>query len=267
MKGKVIAKILESELTKKVVSGIVKNAPKILTGISIASSIVSVGFAVKGTILAVEIEKQRKAKIESGELPEPEHPKLAVIKSVWKCYIPAATFLTASVCTSLYGTSISTIRTAMATSACEASKLAFEEYKAKVVEQIGEEKEKQIRQEIIKEQVSRCETPQIQTVAPFEKYLCKEKYTGAMFYSNLYEIKDEFLKMNYDLTHCGSDELSMMMYLDHFGIDSREEELGWNVGMTGLLELSYCMESDDYGRPVLVFGPDQRPYENYNIYG
>lgn len=266
MKGKVIAKILESELTKKVVSGIVKNAPKILTGISIASSIVSVGFAVKGTILAVEIEKQRKAKIESGELPEPEHPKLAVIKSVWKCYIPAFTFLTVSCGTALYGTSISTARTAMATAACKASELAFEEYKTKMIEELGAEKEKEIRQKIEKDRVETAlDHPPI-VVAPFEKHLCQEMYTGSVFYSNLYEIKDAFLEMNYKLL-TGHDELSFMEYLGYFDLDSKEEEIGWNVSMSGLLVLSYHSEYDAYGRPILVFGPDQRPYENYNIYG
>ena len=265
MKGKVIAKILESELTKKVVSGIVKNAPKILTGSSIASSIVSVGFAVKGTILAVEIEKQRKAKIESGEIPQPEHPKLAVIKSVWKCYIPAFTFLTVSCGTALYGTSISTARTAMATAACKASELAFEEYRTKMIEELGAEKEKEIRQKIEKDRVETAsDHPPI--VAPFEKYLCQEMYTGSVFYSNLYDIKDAFLEMNYKLL-TGNDELSFMEYLGYFDLDSKEEEIGWNVSMSGLLVLSYHSEYDAYGRPVIVFGPTQRPYENYNIYG
>ena len=266
MKGKIIAKILESNFTKKVVKGVVKNAPKILTGISIASSIAAVGFTIKGTILAVEIEKQRKAKIESGELPQPEHPKLEVVKSVWKCYIPAITFLSVSCGTALYGTSISTARTAMATAACKASEMAFDEYKAKVIERIGEDKEKEIRQEIVKDQVDQRPNDQMPIMAPFEKYLCQEKYTGAVFYSNLYAIKDAFLEMNYSLLH-GHDELSLAEYLNYFEIDSKEEMIGWNISMTGLLDLSYHSEHDAYGRPMIIFGPTQRPYENYNIYG
>ncbi len=265
MKGKILAKILESNFTKKVVKGVVENAPKILTGISIASSIAAVGFTIKGTILAVEIEKQRKAKIESGELPEPEHPKLEVVKSVWKCYIPAFTFLSVSCGTALCGTNISTARTAMATAACKASELAFDEYKAKVIERLGEDKEKEIRQEIAKDQVEqRMDHPPI--VTPFEKYLCQEKYTGTIFYSNLYDIKDAFIEMNYSLLN-GDDELSFADYLGHFEIDSKEEAIGWNVSMTGLLDLSYRSDYDAYGRPMIIFGPTQRPYDNYNIYG
>lgn len=266
MKGKVFTKILESNVTKKLVSGAVKNAPKILTGISIVSTIAATAFAVKGTILAVEIEKQRKAKIEAGEIPEPEHPKLAVVKSVWKCYIPAFTFMTMSIGSGLYGTNISMARTAMATAACKASELAFDEYKAKVIEELGEEKEHQIRQSIEKDRVEQYTNRQTPLVAPFEKYLCKEEYSGYEFYSNLFEIKDAFIGMNYNMVS-GNDELSFMEYMGFLGLDSKEEDIGWNVSMSGLLELSYRTELDAYGRPMIVFGPSQRPYENYNIYG
>ena len=261
MKGKTLTKILTSKPVKYVVT----NAPKFLTGLSIVSSVTAVIFAVKGTILAVEIEKERQAKIESGELPVPEHPKVETVKAVWKCYIPAATFLTMSIGSSLYGTSISAARTAMATAACKASELAFDEYKAKVIERIGEDKEKDIRQEIARDQVDQREH-MLPVMAPFEKYLCQEKYSGVVFYSNLYDIKDSFIEMNYEMLK-GFDELAYSQYLGYFGIDSSEEEIGWNVSMTGPLVLSYHSEYDAYGRPVIVFGPTQRPYENYNIYG
>lgn len=267
MKGKFFTKILESDVTKKIITGAVKHAPKILTGISIASSIAAAAFAVKGTILAVEIEKKRKEQITAGEIPEPEHPRLAVVKSVWKCYIPTITFLGVSVGAGLYGTNISTARTAMATAACKATELAFDEYKAKVVEELGEEKEKKIRQDVEKSHVEEYVHRETPIVAPFEKYLCRERYSGAMFYSNLFEIKDTFNMINYDLIHQGQDYISVADYLDKFEIDSKTEDVGWNVSMTGLLEITYNSSYDAYGRPIIEFGPMDPPYENYNVYG
>ena len=270
MNGKLFTKIIKNEAVTKVVKVVVSNAPKILTGISIVSSIAATAFAVKGTVLAVKIEEQRKEKITSGDIPEPEHPKLAVVKSVWKCYIPSAAFLVLSIGTSLYGTNIASARTAMATAACKVTELAFDEYKAKVVEEIGQEKEKKIRQDIAKENAEQYEIKakaKAKVVPPFEKHLCQEKYSGIKFYSNLYEIKDTFNRINYDSIHHGEDYISMCDYLDYFDIDSRDENVGWNVGITGLLDLSYEMTSDEYDRPLLIFGPGERPYENYNIYG
>ena len=268
MKGNIFVKILNSEPVKKTVTAIVSNAPKILTGISIASSITAVGFTVKGTILAVEIEKKRKEKIESGEIPKPEHPKLEVVKSVWKCYIPAFAFLSASIGSSLYGTNISATRTAMASAACKATEMAFDEYKTKVAKQIGAEKEQKIRDDIERDHVDQyANGQQTLLVSPYEKYLCKDKYSGVMFMSDLNEIKDIFNKINYELIYCAQDELSMSSYLDWFGQDSNEECIGWNVSKTGLLRLSYELGWAKDGRPVLIFGPDQVPYEHYNMYG
>lgn len=266
MKGKFITKIATSKPVTKVAKVLVSNAPKILTGISIVSSIAAAAFAVKGTILAVEIEEQRKQKITNGDIPEPEHPKAAVVKSVWKCYIPTAACLAVSIGTSLYGVNVATARAAVATAAYKATELAFDEYKAKVAEEIGEEKEKKIRQDIEKEHVKEYEDRQAPLVAPFEKYLCREKYSGAMFYSNLFEIKDTFNLINYDMLR-GSDDISLMSYLDYFGIESKNEEIGWNISITGMLELTYNSSYDAYGRPIIEFGTTDPPYDNYNIYG
>ena len=154
----------------------------------------------------------------------------------------------------------------MATAACKASELAFDEYKAKVIEELGEEKENQIRQSIAKDHVDEYVNRQTPLVAPFEKYLCREEYSGYEFYSNLFEIKDAFIGMNYNMVS-GNNEMSFMEYMGFLGLDSKDEDIGWNVSMTGLLDLNYRTELDAYGRPLIVFGPSQRPYENYNIYG
>lgn len=259
---------MKTKVFKNILNTVVKHAPKILTGISIAASIAATGFAIKGTILAVEIEKQRKAKIESGELPVPEHPKLETVKSVWKCYIPSFAFLTVSVGTSLYGTNVSAARTAMATAACKASELAFDEYKAKVVDQIGEEQHKKIEQAIEKDHVEQYTNQQTTIlVSPYEKYLCKEKFSGQTIWSDLNDIKDAFNRINYDLSHGCRDYISFMEYCDAFDIDNSNEDIGWNVTKTGLLVLRYDLSQTDDGRPIIVFYPSVAPYDDYAFYG
>ena len=266
MKGKIVAKIINSKPVQQTVKAAVEHAPQLLTGLSIASSITSTVFAVKGTILAVKSEEKRKKKIESGELPEPKHPVLKIIKCNYKYYIASAFFMAMSIGSAIYGVDILGMRLAMATAECAAKANELDELVTKFEEKMGSEKVNDIRQEIEKERVDQLANRQTPIVAPFEKYLCKEEYSGVEFYSNLFEIKDIFIELNYDLLHGRGDELSMSSYLDKFGIDSSEEDVGWNVGMTGLLILSYSSEMDSYGRPMIVFGPTQRPYENYNIY-
>lgn len=268
MKTKILSKILKSEFVTKSVKVIVENAPKILTGISIVTSVASVGFAVKGTILAVEIEKQRRAKIESGELPVPEHPKLEVVKSVWKCYIPAASFLAVSIGSSLYGTNISTARTAMATAACKASEIAFEEYRTKVEEELGKEKANAIEQSIEKDHAEQCHTkPTTLIVSPYDEYPCKEKFTGQVIRSDINSIREAFNRINYQLSNGYQDHISFAEYCNEFDISNNNDKLGWNVTKTGLLVLRYDLCQDDNGVPMIEFYTSIAPYDNYAYYG
>ena len=268
MKGKIFVKILQSNAVKKTVKFMVKNAPKILTGVSIASSIAATGFAIKGTILAVEIEKKRKARIASGELPEPEHPKLETIKSVWKCYIPTFTFLTMSCGTALYGTSISTARTAMATAACKATELAFDEYRAKVEEEFGADKERKIRQDIQRDRAEQYMTePTTLVMSRYDQILYQEMLTGQQFYSDDNEIKAAFNKINYQLSHGYSDFVSVAEYLTELGLDGGDDSRGWNVSKTGMLEPRFELSRTSKGLPCIRLYTVDPPYENYSMYG
>lgn len=264
MKGKTIAKILTSKPVKYVVA----NAPKFLTGFSIATSIAALVFTVKGTILAVEVEKQRKEKIESGELPQPEHPRWETVKTFGKCLWPAFIFESVSIGSRLYGTNISTARTAMATAACKASELAFEEYRSKVEEKFGSDKEEMIRQEIVKSHAEQSQVPQTTlVVSPYDEILFKEALTGQVFRSDVNTVKSIFNKINYSLSHGYYDYISVMEYLDEFGISSKNEEFGWNVTMTGhLLEPRMELSMTDDGRPCLLLSTIDPPYEGYNMY-
>lgn len=267
MKARVLTKIFKSKTANKIIKAVVSNAPKILAGISVASSIAAVGFAIKGTVVAVKIEKERKAKIESGELPVPKHPKWETVKAVYPCYIPSAMFLGISVGSGLYGLSISEARTALATGAYEASKLALEEFKSKTTEEIGAEKVQQIEQSIAKDNAEQYGTqPTTLVVSPYDEYLCMEKYSGQIIRSDISEIRDVYNQINYTLSR-GQDMLSLSEYCNYFGIDCPNECIGWNITKTGLLMLRYDLVTNKNGAPMIMFYPSLDPNENYDYYG
>ena len=254
------------KLLTKVVKVVVDNAPKILTGTSIALSIGSVVCAIKGTVLAVRIEDERQEKIKSGELPEPEHPKWETVKAVWKCYIPSATMLIASAGCSIYGMDISTSRTAIATAACKLSEAAFDEYRAEVREQLGEQGEKNISQSIVQKKAEAQESqdpPKTYVVSPYEKVLIKEKYSGEIISSDINSINELINRINYRLSHSYIDYISLMEYADEIGCrECRREDIGWS-NSDGLLEPKFELITD-HGRPCFLLSMYNEPNENYN---
>ena len=268
MKAKIITNVLKSKTFNKVVKAVAANAPKILTGIGIVSSVAATGFAIKGTVVAVKIEKERKAKIESGELPVPKHPKWETVKSVYKCYIPSMAFLSVSIGSHLYGTKISTARTAMATAAYKASELALEEFREKAIQELGEEKVKKIDQDIAQEHMEQYATqPTTLIVNPYDEYLCIEKYTGTIIRSDVEEIRHVFNKINYELSRGPVDYMSLSTYCDYFGIDCKNELIGWDIGKTGLLSPRFDYRSASNGAPAIMFSASFDPSEKYDMYG
>lgn len=259
------------KLLSKIAKKVVENAPKILAGTSIALSIGAVGFAIKGTVLAVRIEDERQEKIKNGELPVPEHPRWETFKAVWKCYIPSATMLIASAGCSIYGTDIATSRTAIATAACKLTEAAFDDYRAEVREQIGEDKEKEIGRSIAQkkaeeQQMLATEPPKTYVVSPYEEVLIQEKYTGEVIRSDINSIKEVINNINYRLSHSYIDYISLMEYADEIGCqDCHDEKLGWS-GAHCLLEPRFELGTCR-GQPCFVLSMQTDPYENYNKYG
>lgn len=129
--------------------GVIKHSPEILTGLGIAGTVITVILAVKATPKALELKEA--AEKEKGEKLTP----IETVKVCWKPYVP--TFLTggASVTCLIGSTNVSLRRNAALTAAYKISETALTEYKAKVVETIGEKKEKVVREKLAEDQVQK----------------------------------------------------------------------------------------------------------------
>ena len=83
-----------SKVVKNTKASVSKHSPEILTGIGIAGMIGTTVIAVRATPKALKLlEAERELKAENGE----EISKTDIIKTTWKCYIPAAVTGTVSV--------------------------------------------------------------------------------------------------------------------------------------------------------------------------
>ena len=119
-----------------------KHSPEILIGVGIAGMFSSVVMAVKATpkvYSAIEKEKEVRRLEE-----EPELTKVDILKMSWKSYLPATIMFGLSATCIIGANNVNTKRNAVLTTACHVSERALSEYRNKVVEVIGEEKEKEV---------------------------------------------------------------------------------------------------------------------------
>ena len=149
-----------------------KNSPAILVGLGITSAAGAVIFAIKGTIAAnKKVEEVKEAKInelmeeEIEDIPvEVELTKKEIVQATWKCYIPTAISFTTSVVCIICANNVNAKRNAAIATAYSMSEAALHEYKNKVIETIGEEKEKEIAKAVVKDKIEKAPAPNTQVI-------------------------------------------------------------------------------------------------------
>ena len=126
---------------------IVKNGPTILTALSAGGTVTAVIFAVKDTPKAEKLIEQRKAELLVNKLPPIE-----VIKTCWPVYIPTAGMALMSIVCGISANSINLKRNAALAGLYATTEQTLKAYQQKVVDTIGEEAEKDIREKLQKEE-------------------------------------------------------------------------------------------------------------------
>lgn len=137
--------------------GAKKHSPEILVGLGIAGAASSVIFAIKATPKAMILleEKRQELGVEKLEAKE-------IIKTAAPVYIPTAVSFGVSVACIIGASSVNARRNAALTAAYTLSESTLRTYRDKVLETVGEDKEREIRQAAAIEQQQK--TPETQTV-------------------------------------------------------------------------------------------------------
>ena len=239
-----------------------KYSPGILTGIGIAGMIGATFMAVKATPKALYLIEIKKEAAEVEELTPVE-----IIKTCWKCYIPATlTTVLSAVC--LIGAStVSAKRNAALATAYSISEAALREYQEKVVEVIGEKKEKAVRDAVAKDQIERDPVTKSEVVIidSNSNTLCYEPLSGRYFKSTIDKIKKAEIKLDRQMIQ--EMYVSLNDFYWEIGLDGTDlgDKMGWNLSK-GYMDLSFSSQLADDGTPcaVIVYGiPPVYDYQNY----
>ena len=239
-----------------------KYSPGILTGIGIAGMIGATFMAVKATPKALYLIEAKKEESEVEELTPVE-----TIKTCWKCYIPATlTTVLSAVC--LIGAStVSAKRNAALATAYSISEAALREYQEKVVEVVGEKKEKAVRDAVAKDQIERDPVTKSEVVIidSNSNTLCYEPLSGRYFKSTIDKIKKAEIKLDRQMIQ--EMYVSLNDFYWEIGLDETDlgDKMGWNLSK-GYMDLSFSSQLADDGTPcaVIVYGiPPVYDYQNY----
>lgn len=239
-----------------------KHSPEILTGLGIAGMITTTILAVKATPKAIRLIED----YEESILCDHEKIKPAVaVKLTWKCYIPAAVTGAASIACLIGGSSVNVRRNTALATAYKLSETALNEYKDKVVETIGEKKEKAVRDAVAKEQIKKnpLHEKEIMITGNGDS-LCFDPLSSRYFMSNIENIKKAENAINKQILQGIGGYASINDFYDEIGLSRTDtgNYLGWNT--ENLMDLDIGAQKTEDGRPSLVIGHYNRPQYNYD---
>lgn len=237
-----------------------KHSPEILTGIGIAGMVTTTVLAVKATPKALYLlEEARKEKIDkqvaSGvpyEEVKNELETMEKVKAAYKPYIPVFITGALSISCLIGASSVHLRRNAALATAYKLSETALSEYKEKVIETVGEKKEKVIKDNIAKSKIEKDPVSKKEIfITKKGETLCYDAITGRYFKSDIEEIKKAINVLNRNLidTHY----ISLNDFFDEIGLANTRlgEELGWNLD-DGLIDVHFNSQLAEDGTPCLV---------------
>jgi len=248
-----------TNIIKGIKASISRHSPEILTGIGIAGMVTTTILAVKATPKAIKlIEAEKRAKHVDALSP------VDTVKTVWKCYIPAAMTGVSSIACLIGSNAINAKRNAALTTVYTLSEMARNEYKEKVIETIGEKKERTIKEKVDAERIKRDPVSKKEVIIT-EKgtTLCYDHVFGRYFKSDIDIINRAMNKINREIV------INMYASLNDFyaelGLSPVEMgyDLGWNID-DGTIEIEPSSQLADDGTPCLVIDYSVSPKYNYS---
>lgn len=235
-------------ITKDIRKFASKRSPEILTGIGIAGMITTTILAVRATPKALELIEEQKEEESVDELSSFE-----VVKVAWKPYIPAMVTCIVSTACLIGASSVNTKRNAALATAYKLSETALTEYREKVIETIGEKKERIVRDKVAEERVKKNPVSKNEVIITGNgKTLCFDPISGRYFMCSIETIKKAENTLNKQMLHDISGYVSLNEFYDELGLNhtSVGNDLGWNTNQ--LIDIDFSSQLNDNGEPSVV---------------
>ena len=228
--------------------------PEILTGIGIATFTTAVVLSGKATIKAyLIVEKENQTRKDEDQ---PELTKKEILMLTWKCYIPTGITTISGIACVAGASYLNFKRNTALAAAYSLAQTSANEYRDKVMEMIGEEKEGEIRSSLNQDVLNKNALGEkhIYRTRTGET-LCYDPWSGRYFRSDVNELRRianelSMVLMRQDFVYLNDfyDELGGEMDRTKPGGD-----YGWDVNHGGLpLEMKFETNMANNGEPCVV---------------
>lgn len=233
------------------------NSPGILAGVGVAGAVTAAYLSGRATFKAADILRRD---WETSTLDRERTAKETFLL-VWPLYIPAGATLLLTIAAIVGSSQIGNRRAAAVAAAYAISEKAMSEYKDKVVEKIGEKKERDIQDEIAQDRVLSNPNNTEITIVDAGDVLCYDMFSGRYFKSSMEALKKAQNDTNYQILNHAYASLSD--FYARIGLSGTlySEEVGWTSDHQ--VELAFSTVLSDDEKPCIAIGFNPHPVREY----
>ena len=254
-----MGKVKIAKFLKTAQNSIVRHSPEILTGVGIAGMLTTTVLAVRATPKALRsIEDAEYEKGEKLTIPE-------TVQTCWRYYVPAAVTGVAATACLIGASNVHLRRNAALAAAYKLSETALDEYREKVIETIGEKKERNVRDKVAEQQVKNNPARQSEVIVTGNgdtRFF--DPMSGRHFTSNIEKIKKAENELNKQMLHSIYGYVSLNDFYDEIDVPRTDvgDVVGWNTER--LIDMDVNAQLDEDGLPSIVLEYLTRPEYGYD---
>jgi Family of unknown function (DUF6353) len=238
-----------SNIFATVVKTLKSNSPEILTALGVGGVIATSYLTTKATAKSIRVIDDMEEN--DGYAPSNKDRIKERVRLVWKNYIPPVISGAVTIGCIVGSNRVNGNRTAAAVAAYSLTERAFSEYKDKVAEEFGENKEQKIRDDIARDKVLNNPSREVMITTVSGHVLCCELYTGRYLRSDMESLRKAQNDLNAILISQIRASLDDFYDLIHIPYTSNSCRLGWDSDK--LMELKFSTVVADSGEPCLAF--------------
>lgn len=235
------------KLLKKTEKMLIDNSPAILTGLGVAGVVTTAYLTGRATFKAADIIRAENKVLNrhATSMNDVVHfSNKEKFELVWKLYIPAVGVGSLSIASIICANRIGTRRAAAVASAYAMAERGFQEYREKVVEKMGEKKEREVREEVAQDRVNRAAQTMVVTAPGSGLVWCHDAFSNQFFQSDMQTLRKAQNDVNAQILH--SDFATVSDFYDYVNGDRKNTgldktsvsgDMGWNTDK--MLEIDF----------------------------
>lgn len=242
-----------SDLVKKVQAVAAENSTTILTTAGVVGTVATAFLSGRASWKAGQLVMKENERIsEDPKYKESDRlDKMGTVKFVWPEYLPAVGVGGLTIASIIMSNRVSSKQIAAMATAYGLSERAFQEYKEKVTEKLGQSKETAVRDEIAQDRIN-ATTPNQVIITGSGNVLCYDLLTDRYFESTVEDIKRAENTVNFEVAT--QDSVPLSRFYQEVGLypTPYSDSVGWNIDNRCEVQISTVMSKDGHKPCVAV---------------